>query len=145
MSKKEDKDSLFCSFCGKSQKEVKKLIAGPTVFVCDECVELCMDIIKEDNKNNKKKLKANTPKPSEINKFLDDFVIGQAKAKKNLSVAVYNHYKRLNYSGKKDEVELSKSNILLIGPTGCGKTLFLGHGDKRPKTAEGRQAAPLHM
>ena len=82
MTKKEDKDSLFCSFCGKSQKEVKKLIAGPTVFVCDECVELCMDIIKEDNKNNKKKLKANTPKPSEINKFLDDFVIGQTKAKK---------------------------------------------------------------
>ena len=87
MSKKEEKDSLFCSFCGKSQKEVKKLIAGPTVFVCDECVELCMDIIKEDNKNNKSKLKTNTPKPSEINKFLNDFVIGQNKAKKNLSVA----------------------------------------------------------
>ena len=123
MSKKEDKDSLFCSFCGKSQKEVKKLIAGPTVFVCDECVELCMDIIKEDNKNNKKKLKANTPKPSEINKFLDDFVIGQTKAKKNLSVAVYNHYKRLTNSVY-DDVEISKSNILLVGPTGTGKTLL---------------------
>ena len=123
MSKKEDKDSLFCSFCGKSQKEVKKLIAGPTVFVCDECVELCMDIIKEDNKNNKKKLKTSTPKPSEINKFLDDFVIGQAKAKKNLSVAVYNHYKRLTNSVY-DDVEISKSNILLVGPTGTGKTLL---------------------
>ena len=123
MSKKEEKDSLFCSFCGKSQKEVKKLIAGPTVFVCDECVELCMDIIKEDNKNNKSKLKTNTPKPSEINKFLNDFVIGQNKAKKNLSVAVYNHYKRLSNSTY-DDVEISKSNILLVGPTGTGKTLL---------------------
>jgi len=123
VSKKEEKDSLFCSFCGKSQKEVKKLIAGPTVFVCDECVELCMDIIKEDNKNNKSKLKTNTPKPSEINKFLNDFVIGQNKAKKNLSVAVYNHYKRLSNSTY-DDVEISKSNILLVGPTGTGKTLL---------------------
>ncbi len=123
MSKKEDKDSLFCSFCGKSQKEVKKLIAGPTVFVCDECVELCMDIIKEDQKNSKSKLKTNTPKPSEINKFLDDFVIGQNKAKKNLSVAVYNHYKRLSNSTY-DDIEISKSNILLVGPTGTGKTLL---------------------
>ncbi len=123
MSKKEDKDSLFCSFCGKSQKEVKKLIAGPTVFVCDECVELCMDIIKEDSKNNKTKLKKDTPRPSEIKKFLDDFVIGQDKAKKILSVAVYNHYKRLAHSTF-DDVELSKSNILLVGPTGTGKTLL---------------------
>ncbi len=123
MSKKEEKESLFCSFCGKSQKEVKKLIAGPTVFVCDECVELCMDIIKEDSKNNKTKLKKDTPKPSEIKKFLDDFVIGQNKAKKILSVAVYNHYKRLANSSF-DDVELSKSNILLVGPTGTGKTLL---------------------
>ena len=123
MSKKEEKESLFCSFCGKSQKEVKKLIAGPTVFVCDECVELCMDIIKEDSKNNKSKLKKDTPKPSEIKKFLDDFVIGQDKAKKILSVAVYNHYKRLANSSL-DDVELSKSNILLVGPTGTGKTLL---------------------
>ena len=123
MSKKEEKESLFCSFCGKSQKEVKKLIAGPTVFVCDECVELCMDIIKEDSKNNKTKLKKDTPRPSEIKKFLDDFVIGQSKAKKILSVAVYNHYKRLANSSF-DDVELSKSNILLVGPTGTGKTLL---------------------
>ena len=123
MSKKEEKESLFCSFCGKSQKEVKKLIAGPTVFVCDECVELCMDIIREDSKNNKKKLKKDTPKPSEVSKFLDDFVIGQSKAKKILSVAVYNHYKRLANSSV-DDVELSKSNILLVGPTGTGKTLL---------------------
>ena len=123
MSKKEDKDSLFCSFCGKSQKEVKKLIAGPTVFVCDECVELCMDIIKEDSKNNKTKLKKDTPRPSEIKKFLDDFVIGQDKAKKILSVAVYNHYKRLANSTF-DDVELSKSNNILVGPAGTGKTLL---------------------
>ena len=123
MNKKDDKESLFCSFCGKSQKEVKKLIAGPTVFVCDECVELCMDIIKEDSKNNKSKLKKDTPKPSEIKQFLDDFVIGQDNAKKILSVAVYNHYKRLTNSTY-DDVELSKSNILLVGPTGTGKTLL---------------------
>ena len=123
MNKKDEKESLFCSFCGKSQKEVKKLIAGPTVFVCDECVELCMDIIKEDSKNNKSKLKKDTPKPSEIKKFLDDFVIGQNKSKKILSVAVYNHYKRLANS-LIDDVELSKSNILLVGPTGTGKTLL---------------------
>ena len=123
MTKKNDKESLFCSFCGKNQKEVKKLIAGPTVFVCDECVELCMDIIKEDNKNNKSKIKKNIPKPSEINKFLNEYVIGQNESKRILSVAVYNHYKRLSNSDF-DNVEISKSNILLVGPTGTGKTLL---------------------
>ncbi len=124
MNKKNDKDSLFCSFCGKNQKEVKKLIAGPTVFVCDECVELCMDIIKEDNKNNKFKIKKDIPKPSEINKFLNDYVIGQKDSKKVLSVAVYNHYKRLSSNLENDNIEISKSNILLVGPTGTGKTLL---------------------
>ena len=124
MSQKKDKDSLYCSFCGKSQKEVKKLIAGPTVFVCDECVELCMDIIKEDGKSNQTKAKQNSPKPAEIFSILNDYVIGQDKAKKILSVAVHNHYKRLNHTSKTNDVELSKSNILLIGPTGCGKTLL---------------------
>ncbi len=124
MTKKNDKESLFCSFCGKNQKEVKKLIAGPTVFVCDECVELCMDIIKEDNKNNKFKVKKDIPKPSEINKHLDDYVIGQSDAKKILSVAVYNHYKRLSSNNEHEDVEISKSNILLVGPTGTGKTLL---------------------
>tara|TARA_Y100000590_G_scaffold343413_1_gene392379 strand:- start:1049 stop:2311 length:1263 start_codon:yes stop_codon:yes gene_type:complete len=123
MTKKNDKESLFCSFCGKSQKEVKKLIAGPTVFVCDECVELCMDIIKEDTKNNKIKVKQDIPKPSEINSILNDYVIGQDEAKKTLSVAVYNHYKRLS-SNNISDVEISKSNVLLIGPTGTGKTLL---------------------
>ena len=123
MNKKDDKNSLFCSFCGKSQKEVKKLIAGPTVFVCDECVELCMDIIKEDSKNNKIKVKQSIPKPREINSILNDYVIGQEKAKKTLSVAVYNHYKRLSNNTFSD-VEIAKSNILLIGPTGTGKTLL---------------------
>ncbi len=124
MNKKNENDSLFCSFCGKNQKEVKKLIAGPTVFVCDECVELCMDIIKEDNKNNKFKIKKDIPKPSEINKFLNDYVIGQKDSKKILSVAVYNHYKRLSSSLENDDIEISKSNILLVGPTGTGKTLL---------------------
>jgi len=123
MTKKNDKDSLFCSFCGKNQKEVKKLIAGPTVFVCDECVELCMDIIKEDTKNNKIKTKQNIPKPREIYSILNDYVIGQNNAKKILSVAVYNHYKRLSNKSISD-VEISKSNILIIGPTGTGKTLL---------------------
>ena len=123
MTKKNDKDSLFCSFCGKNQKEVKKLIAGPTVFVCDECVELCMDIIKEDTKNNKIKTKQNIPKPREIYSILNDYVIGQNNAKKVLSVAVYNHYKRLSNKSISD-VEISKSNILIIGPTGTGKTLL---------------------
>ena len=123
MTKKTEKESLFCSFCGKSQKEVKKLIAGPTVFVCDECVELCMDIIKEDTKNSKIKVKQSIPKPSEIKSILSDYVIGQDKAKKTLSVAVYNHYKRLSSNVSLD-VEIAKSNILLIGPTGTGKTLL---------------------
>ncbi len=123
MTKKNDKESLFCSFCGKNQKEVKKLIAGPTVFVCDECVELCMDIIKEDNKNSRNKVKKDIPKPSEINKFLNEYVIGQEEAKKTLSVAVYNHYKRLANTDH-ESIEIAKSNILLVGPTGTGKTLL---------------------
>ena len=118
-----NKNILYCSFCGKSQHEVRKLIAGPTVFICDECVELCMDIIKEDTKNNNIKSKRNVPKPSEIYSILNDYVIGQNDPKKTLSVAVYNHYKRLSNSNLSD-VEISKSNILLIGPTGTGKTLL---------------------
>ena len=116
---------LHCSFCGKSQHEVRKLIAGPSVFICDECVDLCNDIIREEGTGKSQDGNANRlPIPAEINEILDQYVIGQEHAKKVLSVSVYNHYKRLNYSGKKDEVELSKSNILLIGPTGCGKTLL---------------------
>ena len=120
-----NKNTLFCSFCGKSQHEVKKLIAGPTVFICDECVELCMDIIKEEVKTNEAKgTKSSTPAPKEIFEVLNDYVIGQTSAKKILSVAVHNHYKRIGYSPKKGDVELQKSNIMLIGPTGCGKTLL---------------------
>ena len=118
------KDTLFCSFCGKSQHEVKKLIAGPTVFICDECVELCMDIIKEEYKTSLRKSADSVPSPKEINDFLDEYVIGQARAKKVLSVAVHNHYKRLDHAAKPGDVEISKSNIMLIGPTGCGKTLM---------------------
>jgi ATP-dependent Clp protease ATP-binding subunit ClpX len=117
------KNTLYCSFCGKSQHEVRKLIAGPTVFICDECVELCMDIIREETKSAGLKSADGVPTPKEICEVLDDYVIGQTHAKRVLSVAVHNHYKRLNHAGKSD-IELAKSNILLIGPTGCGKTLL---------------------
>jgi len=120
----DSKNTLYCSFCGKSQHEVRKLIAGPTVFICDECVELCMDIIREENKSSMVKSREGVPTPQEIMKVLDDYVIGQTYAKRVLSVAVHNHYKRLAHAGKNADVELSKSNILLIGPTGCGKTLL---------------------
>jgi ATP-dependent Clp protease ATP-binding subunit ClpX len=120
----DSKNTLYCSFCGKSQHEVRKLIAGPTVFICDECVELCMDIIREETKSAGMKSKDGVPTPMDICKVLDDYVIGQMRAKRVLSVAVHNHYKRLNHSAKSNDIELSKSNILLIGPTGCGKTLL---------------------
>ncbi|MDE0761412.1 MAG: ATP-dependent Clp protease ATP-binding subunit ClpX [Planktomarina sp.] len=118
------KNTLYCSFCGKSQHEVRKLIAGPTVFICDECVELCMDIIREETKASGLKASEGVPTPLEICQVLDDYVIGQTHAKRVLSVAVHNHYKRLNVAAKSDEIELAKSNIMLIGPTGCGKTLL---------------------
>ena len=118
------KNTLYCSFCGKSQHEVRKLIAGPTVFICDECVELCMDIIREETKATGLKTSEGVPTPLEICQVLDDYVIGQSHAKRVLSVAVHNHYKRLNVADNSDEIELAKSNIMLIGPTGCGKTLL---------------------
>lgn len=120
----DSKNTLYCSFCGKSQHEVRKLIAGPTVFICDECVELCMDIIREEHKTNLVKSGEGVPTPMDICTVLDDYVIGQKRAKRVLSVAVHNHYKRLGQGGKTNEVELAKSNILLVGPTGCGKTLL---------------------
>ena len=120
----DSKNTLYCSFCGKSQHEVRKLIAGPTVFICDECVELCMDIIREEHKTNLVKSGDGVPPPSDIFAVLNDYVIGQDHAKRVLAVAVHNHYKRLNHSAKNNDVELAKSNILLIGPTGCGKTLL---------------------
>ena len=125
MTNKNNKNILYCSFCGKSQHEVRKLIAGPTVFICDECVELCMDIIKEESKDVLVKHQDGLPTPKEICGVLNDYVIGQKTAKEILSVAVHNHYKRLNYENKGNKnVELAKSNILLLGPTGCGKTLL---------------------
>ncbi len=120
----DSKNTLYCSFCGKSQHEVRKLIAGPTVFICDECVELCMDIIREETKSSGLKSSDGVPTPRDICKVLDDYVIGQEHAKRVLSVAVHNHYKRLNHASKSADIELAKSNILLIGPTGCGKTLL---------------------
>ena len=120
----DSKNTLYCSFCGKSQHEVRKLIAGPTVFICDECVELCMDIIREEHKTSLVKSRDGVPTPKDICTVLDDYVIGQAHAKRVLSVAVHNHYKRLAHGAKSNDVELAKSNILLIGPTGCGKTLL---------------------
>ena len=120
----DSKNTLYCSFCGKSQHEVRKLIAGPTVFICDECVELCMDIIREEHKTTLVKSRDGVPTPRDICKVLDDYVIGQDHAKRVLSVAVHNHYKRLAHGAKNNDVELAKSNILLVGPTGCGKTLL---------------------
>jgi len=120
----DSKNTLYCSFCGKSQHEVRKLIAGPTVFICDECVELCMDIIREEHKSSLVKSRDGVPTPADICSVLEDYVIGQHHAKRVLSVAVHNHYKRLSHSARNNDVELAKSNILLIGPTGCGKTLL---------------------
>ena len=123
-SSTDSKNTLYCSFCGKSQHEVRKLIAGPTVFICDECVELCMEIIREEHKNNFVKSEDGVPTPTEIWGVLNDYVIGQERAKRVLSVAVHNHYKRIAHGSKNGDVELAKSNILLVGPTGCGKTLL---------------------
>src|SRR5262245_18420651 len=119
----DSKNTLYCSFCGKSQHDERKLIAGPTVFICDECVELCMDIIREENKSSLVKLRDGIRTPKQVRKVLDDYVIGQDLAKKVLPVAVHNHYKRLSHQTKHNDVELAKSNILMICPTGSSKTL----------------------
>ena len=124
MDRRRDNGNLCCSFCGKSQKEVKKLIAGPTVYICDECIGLCNDIIAEEIEKDERIPLSSIPKPKEICAVLDDYVIGQSQAKKILSVAVYNHYKRIDSDSTRDEVELQKSNILVLGPTGSGKTLL---------------------
>lgn len=123
-SKKKNKENLFCSFCGRNQHEVKKLIAGPSVYICNECIDLCQDIVNEETDLFERQDTESPPKPQEIYKSLDEYVVGQDSAKKSLSVAVYNHYKRLNARSKSSDVEIAKSNILLIGPTGCGKTLL---------------------
>src|SRR4051812_29497362 len=120
----ESKNTLYCSFCGKSQHEVRKLIAGPNVFICNECVELCMGIIREEDKTSIVRGGGSVPSPSEIKKVLDDYVIGQQRAKRILSVAVHNHYKRIDQGERGGDIEIAKSNILLVGPTGCGKTLL---------------------
>jgi ATP-dependent Clp protease ATP-binding subunit ClpX len=122
--KKSDGEGLKCSFCNKSQRDVRKLIAGPTVYICDECVDICLDIIAEERESEEQEGRMRLPKPVEIKAFLDDYVIGQDHAKKRLAVAVYNHYKRNELSRRRNEVEIQKSNILLIGPTGSGKTLL---------------------
>ena len=138
------KNTLYCSFCGKIQHEVRKLIAGPTVFICDECVELCMDIIREENKSSMMESRDGVPTPHEILKVLDDYVIGQPYAKRVLSVAVHNHYKRLAHAAKNNDVELAKSNILLIGPTGCGKNAAGPNSGAHPRRAlhHGRRHHP---
>src|SRR6185436_7753138 len=122
--KKVEGDGLKCSFCNKSQRDVRKLIAGPTVYICDECVDICLDIIAEEKETEDEEGRMRLPKPVEIKGFLDEYVIGQEQAKKRLAVAVYNHYKRNEISRRRNEVEIQKSNILLIGPTGSGKTLL---------------------
>jgi ATP-dependent Clp protease ATP-binding subunit ClpX len=124
MGKMENGETLVCSFCGKTQHEVKKLIVGPTVYICNECIDLCAGIISDTETSSSPKVKNSIPSPKEICKILDDYIVGQTKAKKILSVAIYNHYKRLSHTSKSSDVELSKSNILLIGPTGTGKTLL---------------------